>query len=67
MCTLWVSVVPLPPCEILQNKAAEADAEKQHLGFMTETSMSLAEKNMAKKEKQSLKDSGNPMPPVPGT
>jgi len=41
---------------ISETQAAEADAEKQHLGFMTETSMSLAEKNMAKKEKQSLKD-----------
>jgi len=41
---------------ISETKAAEAAAKKEHLNFMTETGMSLAEKNMASKEKQSLKD-----------
>jgi hypothetical protein len=41
---------------ISETKAAEAAAEKEHLEFMTESSKSLAEKNMASKEKTSLKD-----------
>jgi type I site-specific restriction endonuclease len=41
---------------ISETKAAETQAQKEHLEFTTETSKSLAEKNMAKKEKQSLKD-----------
>jgi len=41
---------------ISETKAAEVQAQKEHDEFTTETSKSLAEKNMAKKEKQSLKD-----------
>merc|ERR1719389_638275 len=41
---------------ISETKAAEAAAKKEHLAFMTETGMSLAKKNMAMKESQSLKD-----------
>merc|ERR1719276_229024 len=41
---------------ISETQAAEKKAEKDHLDFMTESSMSLAEKNMASKEKTSLKD-----------
>jgi hypothetical protein len=41
---------------ISETKTAEAQAQKEHDEFTTETSKSLAEKNMAKKEKQSLKD-----------
>jgi len=41
---------------ISETKAAEKDAAKDHLEFMTETSMSLAKKNMADKEKTRLKD-----------
>jgi hypothetical protein len=41
---------------ISETKKAEAAAEKEHLEFMTETSKSLAEKNVAKKEKTRLKD-----------
>jgi len=41
---------------ISETHDAEAAAEKEHLNFMTESLKSLAEKNMAKKEKQSLKD-----------
>merc|ERR1719162_775189 len=41
---------------ISETKKAEAAAYKDHLGFTTETQKSLAEKNMAKKEKTSLKD-----------
>jgi len=41
---------------ISETKKAEQEAAKDHLEFMTETSMSLAKKNMAKKEKSSLKD-----------
>jgi len=41
---------------ISETKKAEAQAEKEHLEFMTETSKSLAEKNVAKKEKTRLKD-----------
>merc|ERR1719305_976295 len=41
---------------ISETKKAEAQAEKEHLEFMTETGMSLAEKTMAKKEKTKIKD-----------
>merc|ERR1719486_1300446 len=41
---------------ISETKKAEAQAEKEHLEFMTETGKSLAEKNVAKKEKTRLKD-----------
>merc|ERR1719194_24002 len=41
---------------ISETKKAEAEAEKEHLEFMTETGKSLAEKNVAKKEKTRLKD-----------
>merc|ERR1719163_588913 len=41
---------------ISETKAAEAQAEKEHLEFMTETSKSLAEKTVASKEKTRLKD-----------
>jgi hypothetical protein len=41
---------------ISETKEAEEAAKKEHLEFSTETSKSLAEKNMASKEKQSLKD-----------
>merc|ERR1719152_107087 len=41
---------------ISETKAAEAQAKKEHLQFLTETGMSLAEKTMASKEKTSLKD-----------
>merc|ERR1719152_1075484 len=41
---------------ISETRAAEKQAEKEHLQFLTETGMSLAEKNMASKEKTSLKD-----------
>jgi len=41
---------------ISETQAAEKQAEADHLEFMTETSKSLAEKNMAKKEKTRLKD-----------
>jgi len=41
---------------ISETQTAEKEAAKDHLEFMTETSMSLAKKNMAKKEKTSLKD-----------
>jgi hypothetical protein len=41
---------------ISETQKAEAAAEKDHLAFMTETSMSLAKKNMASKEKTKLKD-----------
>jgi len=41
---------------ISETKKAEAEAEQDHMKFMTETSMSLAEKNVAKKEKTRLKD-----------
>merc|ERR1719198_947581 len=40
---------------ISETKAAEAAAKKEHLQFLTETGMSLAEKKMALKEKTSLK------------
>merc|ERR1719390_112660 len=41
---------------ISETKKAEAEAEKDHLEFMTETGMSLAEKTTARKEKTRLKD-----------
>jgi hypothetical protein len=41
---------------ISETKKAEAQAEKEHLEFMTETSKSLAEKKVAQKEKTRLKD-----------
>jgi len=41
---------------ISETQKAEAAAKKDHLEFMTETSKSLAEKNMASKEKTKLKD-----------
>jgi len=41
---------------ISETQDAEKAAEQEHLEFMTETSKSLAEKNMAKKEKTRLKD-----------
>merc|ERR1719163_2759866 len=41
---------------ISETKAAEAEAQKEHLEFMTETGKSLAEKTVAKKEKTRLKD-----------
>jgi len=41
---------------ISETKKAEAQAEQEHLEFMTETGKSLAEKNMAKKEKTRLLD-----------
>merc|ERR1719327_1425452 len=41
---------------ISETKKAEAEAEKEHLEFMTETGKSLAEKNVALKEKTRLKD-----------
>merc|ERR1719162_1320135 len=41
---------------ISETQKAEAQAYKDHLEFSTETQKSLAEKNMAKKEKISLKD-----------
>jgi len=41
---------------ISETKASEVQAEKDHEAFMTESGMSLAEKNMAQKEKQSIKD-----------
>jgi len=41
---------------ISETKKAEAQAENEHLEFMTETGKSLAEKNVAKKEKTRLKD-----------
>merc|ERR1719327_2254146 len=41
---------------ISETHAAEKQAKAEHLEFMTESSKSLAEKNMAKKEKTSLKD-----------
>merc|ERR1719183_992799 len=41
---------------ISETKNAEASALKDHLGFTTETQKSLAEKNMAKKEKTKIKD-----------
>merc|ERR1719440_2119183 len=39
-----------------ETQSNEKKAQKEHLKFMTETSMSLAEKNMAKKEKSKIKD-----------
>jgi len=41
---------------ISETKKAEAKAERDHLEFMTETGKSLAEKNVAFKEKKRLKD-----------
>jgi len=41
---------------ISETKKAEKQAGQDHLEFMTESSMSLAKKNMARKEKISLKD-----------
>merc|ERR1719460_2741335 len=41
---------------ISETQKAEAAAKKEHLEFMTETSKSLAEKNMASKEKTKIKD-----------
>jgi len=41
---------------IAETQAAEAQAEKDHLTFSTESGKSLAEKNMAKKEKTRLRD-----------
>merc|ERR1719217_2013954 len=41
---------------ISETKKAEAAAEAEHLAFMTETGKSLAEKNMANKEKNKIKD-----------
>merc|ERR1719194_262983 len=41
---------------ISETKKAEAQAEKEHLEFMTETGKSLAEKTVAVKEKTRLKD-----------
>merc|ERR1719197_205794 len=41
---------------ISETKKAEAQAQKEHLEFMTETGKSLAEKTVAKKEKTRLKD-----------
>jgi len=41
---------------ISETKKAEKQAAQDHLEFMTESSMSLAKKNMARKEKISLKD-----------
>merc|ERR1719407_152074 len=41
---------------ISETKKAEKIAEQEHLEFMTETGKSLAEKNMAKKEKTRLLD-----------
>merc|ERR1719424_1593325 len=41
---------------ISETNKAEAEAAQDHMKFMTETSMSLAEKNVAKKEKTRLKD-----------
>jgi len=41
---------------ISETRASEAQAKKDHLAFMTESGMSLAEKNMAQKENQSIKD-----------
>jgi len=41
---------------ISETQSAEKQAAKEHHDFMTETGMSLAKKNMAKKEKISLKD-----------
>jgi len=41
---------------ISETRKAEKEAEQDHMKFMTETSMSLAEKNVAKKEKTRLKD-----------
>jgi len=41
---------------ISETKASEAEAEQEHLAFMTETGKSTAEKTMAKKEKVSLQD-----------
>jgi len=41
---------------ISETKANEATSKKEHNEFSTETGMSLAEKKMAKKEKQSIKD-----------
>merc|ERR1719454_1424615 len=41
---------------IAETQKAEKQAEQDHLEFMTETGKSLAEKNVAKKEKTKLKD-----------
>merc|ERR1719162_1485332 len=41
---------------ISETKSAEAASQKEHLEFSTESGKSLAEKNMAKKEKIALKD-----------
>merc|ERR1719162_1779370 len=41
---------------VSETNKAEAEAQQDHLKFTTETQMSLAEKNMAKKEKTRLKD-----------
>merc|ERR1719272_463158 len=41
---------------IAETKKAETQAEDEHLAFMTESGMSLAEKTMATKEKTRLKD-----------
>jgi hypothetical protein len=41
---------------ITETKKAEASAEQEHLEFMTETGKSLAEKNVATKEKTKLKN-----------
>jgi len=41
---------------IAETKKAEKQAEDEHLAFMTESGMSLAEKTMATKEKTRLKD-----------
>ena len=49
---------------ISETKKAEAQAEKEHLEFMTETGKSLAEKNVAKKEaercEKEQKEAGSP-------
>ena len=41
---------------ISETNRAEAEAQQDHMKFMTETSMSLAEKTMADKQKTKLKD-----------
>merc|ERR1719272_2548274 len=41
---------------VSETRKAEAQAEDEHLAFMTESGKSLAEKTMASKEKTSLKD-----------
>jgi hypothetical protein len=41
---------------ISETKKSEAQAEKEHLAFMTETSKSLAEKNMAFEQKSKIRD-----------